>query len=93
MNSQHASGRRPRITSSLAFAVAVLMFFCTTASAVEPASSTIAGRIVDASGNGVEGVMVSAIDDEHRKWTSVFTRPDGTFAINGLRNVNHHVRT
>ena len=40
------------------------------------------------------GVMVSAIDDEHRKWTSVFHRgPDGTFTINGLRSVNHHVRT
>lgn len=37
--------------------------------------------------------MVSAIDDEHRKWTSVFTRQDGSFVIDGLRNVEHNVRT
>ena len=55
--------------------------------------NAIAGRIVDESGKGVAGVMVSAIDDEHRKWISVFTGHDGTFSINGLRNVNHHVRT
>ena len=61
--------------------------------AAEPSGSMITGKIVDASGDAVEGVMVSAIDDDHRKWTSVFSGPDGTFAIKGLRDVNHHVRT
>jgi len=55
-------------------------------------AETIRGTVSDESGKPVEGVMVSAIDDEHRKWTSVFTQKDGTFAIDGLRNVEHSVR-
>lgn len=93
MNNQHASVERPRRAHSFMFAPVALMFLCTTASAIEPNGSTIAGKIVDESGRGIGGVMVSAIDDSHRKWTSVFTRPDGTFTINDLRNVKHHVRT
>jgi len=49
--------------------------------------------VTDASGVPIEGVMVSAIDTEHRKWTSLFTQRDGSFEIEGLRNVNHNVRT
>ena len=56
-------------------------------------AETIRGTVSDESGKPVEGVMVSAIDDEHRKWTSVFTRQDGSFVIDGLRNVEHNVRT
>ena len=56
-------------------------------------AETIGGTVSDESGKPVEGVMVSAIDDEHRKWTSVFTQKDGTFAIDGLRKVKHNVRT
>ena len=37
--------------------------------------------------------MVSAIDDEHRKWTSVFSKNDGSFVITGLRDVKHSIRT
>ncbi len=55
-------------------------------------AETIRGTVSDEAGKPVEGVMVSAIDDEHRKWTSVFTQKDGTFAIDGLRNVNHSIR-
>ncbi len=55
-------------------------------------AETIRGTVADESGKPIEGVMVSAIDDEHRKWTSVFTQKDGSFAINGLRNVEHSVR-
>ena len=66
-------------------------WLCRQANATD--TNAIAGRIVDESGKGVAGVMVSAIDDEHRKWISVFTGDDGTFSINGLRSVNHHVRT
>ena len=56
-------------------------------------AETIHGTVSDESGKPVEGVMVSAIDDEHRKWTSVFTQQDGSFVIDGLRNVEHNVRT
>jgi putative heme-binding domain-containing protein len=93
MNDRHTATRRPCTNLYVTFACALSIVCCTTVSAVEPSTCTIAGRIVDASGDGVEGVMVSAIDDEHRMWTSVFTRTDGTFTINGLRNVNHHLRT
>ncbi|MEE2642515.1 MAG: c-type cytochrome [Planctomycetota bacterium] len=54
---------------------------------------SISGRVVDSAGLGVEGVMVSAIDDEQRKWISVFTKKDGSFSVGGLRKVKHHVRT
>ena len=61
--------------------------------AAEPAAHSIEGRVVESGGKGIEGVMVSAIDDDHRKWTSVFTQKDGSFSIVGLRNVRHSVRT
>lgn len=61
--------------------------------AKDTAGKSISGKIVDTSGQGVAGVMVSAIDDEQRKWISVFTDQDGTFAVEGLRGVKHHVRT
>ena len=61
---------------------------------VQPANAdAIRGKVADKMGRPVEGVMVSAIDDEHRKWTSVFTQTDGSFAIDGLRNVKHNIRT
>jgi virginiamycin B lyase len=56
-------------------------------------AETIRGKVVDRSGKPMEGVMVSAVDDEHRKWTSVFSQRDGSFEINGLRNIEHKVRT
>jgi len=61
--------------------------------ASDPPGHTIEGRVVDSTGKGIEGVMVSAIDDGHRKWTSVFSQKDGSFEIKGLRNVVHNVRT
>jgi hypothetical protein len=82
---------RLRFTSLRCVLVCLVLGFASQASATE--TNAIAGRIVDESGKGVAGVMVSAIDDEHRKWISVFTGDDGTFSINGLRSVNHHVRT
>ncbi len=56
-------------------------------------AETIRGTVSDQVGRPVAGVMVSAIDDEHRKWTSVFSQHDGSFVISGLRNVEHNVRT
>jgi len=56
-------------------------------------AETIRGKVVDQAGKPIEGAMVSAIDDEHRKWTSVFTQKDGSFEISGLRKVDHNIRT
>jgi hypothetical protein len=56
-------------------------------------AATIQGTVVNEKNMPVEGVMVSAIDTEHRKWTSVFTKPDGSFTIDGLRNCNYRLRT
>ena len=64
-----------------------------TVSSAENSEWSISGRVVDSSGKGIEGVMVSAIDDERRKWISVFSKKDGNFTVSGLRKVNHHVRT
>ncbi len=61
--------------------------------ASDPPGHTIEGQVLDSTGKGIEGVMVSAIDDGHRKWTSVFTGQDGKFAVTGLRDTDHHVRT
>lgn len=56
-------------------------------------AETIRGKVVDQAGKPIAGAMVSAIDDEHRKWTSVFTKKDGSFEISGLRKVDHNIRT
>ena len=62
-------------------------------SGCEPIVHEIEGRVVDSAGKGIEGVMVSAIDDEHRKWISVFSQKDGSFSVSGLRDVDHNIRT
>jgi hypothetical protein len=56
-------------------------------------AATIQGTVVNEKNMPVEGVMVSAIDAEHRKWTSVFTKPDGSFTIDGLRDCTYRLRT
>jgi putative heme-binding domain-containing protein len=91
MNQQPIFKSPPRILACITGAL--LLLSSAVALAVESPESAIAGRIVDESGKGVAGVMVSAIDGEHRKWVSVFSGDDGAFSINGLRSVNHHVRT
>ena len=62
-------------------------------SAADIVTHSIQGRVVDSDGSGVGGVMVSAIDEEQRKWISVFSKEDGTFLVGGLRGVDHSVRT
>ena len=52
----------------------------------------IHGKIVDASGAAMGGVMVSAFDEDRRQSTSVFSQSDGSFAITGLRMVDYEVR-
>ena len=75
------------------FFLSLLMICSPHGHAVEDSVQSIRGTVVDTSGTGVEGVMVSAVDDQHRKWTSVFTQKDGSFAIAGLRNIDYKLRT
>ncbi len=52
----------------------------------------IAGRVTDPKGVPIGGVMLSTFDEEHRKWVNVFSKPDGSFSIDQLRDVEHQVR-
>jgi len=83
-------------TSRMTFSVAFMLLLGTVGITAEPSSESskdaIQGRVVDSAGSGVEGVMVSAVDDEQRKWTSVFTQQDGSFSIPNLRNIDHKIR-
>ncbi len=54
--------------------------------------ATISGKIVDAAGKAVEGVTVSAFDDDRKQSVSVFSQADGSFSISGLRDVTFNVR-
>ena len=55
-------------------------------------AATISGKIVDASGKAMEGVMVSAQDEEREMSVTVFTQVDGSFMIDDLRDVSHNLR-
>lgn len=83
-------------TTRIAFSLVIMLLLSAVATTAEPNSepgnNTIEGRVVNSAGSGVEGVMVSAVDAEHRKWTSVFTQKDGSFSISNLRNVDHKLR-
>ena len=83
-------------TSRMTFSVAFMLLLGTVGITAEPSSESskdaIQGRVVDSAGSGVEGVMVSAVDDEQRKWTSVFTQQDGSFSIPNLRTIDHKIR-
>jgi virginiamycin B lyase len=63
------------------------------AEAKELANASLSGVILDSSGQGIGGVMVSAIDEEQRKWTSVFSRSDGSFRVEGLRSTKYRLRS
>ncbi|SVA94893.1 uncharacterized protein METZ01_LOCUS147747, partial [marine metagenome] len=55
-------------------------------------AKTISGKVTGKGGKGMGGVFVSAHDTEHRKSTGVFTARDGSFVIDGLRDLGHKVR-
>ena len=55
-------------------------------------AGTISGTVVSKSGEPMEGVMVSAFDEDHQKSTSVFSQEDGSFVIDGLRDADHTLR-
>ena len=56
------------------------------------ASASIRGKVVGASGKAMEGVTLSAFDEERQLSVSVFSQADGTFVIDGLRDTTFNVR-
>ena len=74
-----------RTVSGTVWFAAIAMALCT--HVVQLQAESIRGQVVDSSGEGLEGVMVSAFDEERRQGTSVFSRTDGSFVIDGLRDV------
>jgi streptogramin lyase len=55
-------------------------------------AATINGKVVDASGKPLEGVTVSAFDEARDQSISVFSQADGSFKIDGLRDVTFNLR-
>ncbi|MEM7317015.1 MAG: carboxypeptidase regulatory-like domain-containing protein, partial [Planctomycetota bacterium] len=55
-------------------------------------AAVISGNVVDAQGNAMGGVMVSAFDEQQRKFISVFSKTDGSFVIDDLRDADHALR-
>jgi virginiamycin B lyase len=60
---------------------------------IKPGEKThIHGRVTNAKGGPMEGVMVTAYDEELEMSASVFTGVDGKFELNELRKTTHQVR-
>ena len=76
--------------SRTVWAAAIIVALC--APWTQADAETIRGKVTDASGKAMEGVMVSAFDEERLKSVSVFSQSDGSFKIDGLRDVDHSVR-
>ncbi len=70
-----------------------VMAFALCVSMAPANAATITGKVVDASGNVMGGVMVTANDAEREQFTTVFTKSDGSFTINGLRDTTYDLRT
>ncbi|MDE0739720.1 MAG: carboxypeptidase-like regulatory domain-containing protein, partial [Planctomycetota bacterium] len=70
----------------------ILVAVSVLAAAATIRAGTIAGKVSDPSGKALAGAMVSAFDKGHRKIVSVFSQVDGSFVIDGLREVKHDVR-
>ena len=58
----------------------------------QASAETIRGKVTDASGEAIEGVMISAFDEDRKLSTSVFSQRDGSFIIDGLRDTVFQVR-
>jgi len=60
---------------------------------IKPGAKTrIHGRVTDAKGGAMAGVMVTAYDEEQQIHVSVFTAADGKFELEGLGKTTHQVR-
>ena len=70
------------------------IFLALVASTAFVDAKTISGKVTNAKGKVMEGVMVSAFtkDFDKIKTTSVFSQADGAFAIDGLRDRKYYVR-
>ncbi len=55
-------------------------------------TGSVSGSVKNSSGEFMEGVMVSAFDDERRQSTSVFSQADGSFRIDGLHEASFRIR-
>ena len=55
-------------------------------------AASISGMVLDASGDPMEGVTVSAFDDSRAQSISVFSQADGSFVIDGLHDASFNVR-
>ncbi len=55
-------------------------------------AGTISGKVTDDAGKAMEGVMVSAFDEDRQQSTSVFSQADGSFTIDGLRDATFNLR-
>ena len=55
-------------------------------------TGSVSGLVKNSSGKLMEGVMVSAFDDERRQSTSVFSQADGSFRIDGLHEASFKIR-
>ncbi len=62
------------------------------ASSISASANAISGRVTNQDGKPMEGVMLSAFDDSRRQSTSVFSQKDGSFRIDGLRDMDYKVR-
>ena len=62
--------KRENLMRNVLYFVLLVCLFSGFSNSVD--ADTIRGKVVDEFGSPVEGVMVSAIDDVHRKWISVF---------------------
>jgi streptogramin lyase len=77
------------IPFSRAALIVAILTIATTASA---AAKSLNGKVFGNDRKPLGGVMVSAFDEDHRKWVSVFSQENGAFSIDGLRDVEHQVR-
>ena len=70
------------------------MFLALLVSATFSDAKTISGKVTNAKGKVMEGVMVSAFtkDFNQVKTISVFSQNDGSFTIGGLRDRKYYVR-
>jgi len=72
--------------------IALLIAIAMNAAASAAETSSIKGTVVDSSGNGLRGAIVSAINEEQQKSISVLTDPQGRFIIDQVPPDTYVVR-
>lgn len=71
----------------------VLLLSASVASADDAAISvTISGKVTDADGNPLRGVIITAFDEALSRNLSVYTQEDGTYNLGGLNPSAHTLR-